>query len=74
MLRRSAKKKNPTPWEITKPLLAEEIKANEVTDNMHPEIVHVRKREYEAVPIQNLKTNLRALRKRIRIDRARAVR
>jgi hypothetical protein len=72
MPRRSKKKKAPSAWEIAKPLLADDIKEGRVTDDMNPAIVHGIKDEYAVVPIQNFKTNIAALRKRIRVNQARA--
>lgn len=60
---RTAKK--PTVWQIAKPLLEKDLQLGEIGAEDPPaSVVHTMKTEYEAVPLKNFKTNLKALRAR----------
>ena len=58
-------KKEPTKWEIAKPILEKAYLDGEVTDDMKRSVVWGMKPEFKAVPINNFGTNWNLMKKNI---------
>jgi hypothetical protein len=72
--RSQKKKKEPTAWEIAKPILTNDILEGKVNARMCYKEIQKSKTVYQAVPEARFKENLKNLRSRIRFDKMRAAR
>ena len=67
------KKAPPTPWEVAKPLLIQDIIDGEITDDMFPRVAKLKRIEYTKVG-KNWGNNYRALQASVRKNKNRALR
>ena len=65
--------KQPTKWEIAKPILEKMYLMGEITDSMRRGVVHKLRPEFEAVPINNFGNNWNRLKATVRELRRRAI-
>jgi hypothetical protein len=72
--RSQKKKKEPTPWELSKPIFTKDILEGTVNATMDYKAVQKLKTEYQAVPEARFKDNLKNLRKWIQLAKTRAAR
>lgn len=63
-----------TPWEIAKPLLEQDYLAGEITDDMPPRFVVLKRDEFKEVKYENFTRNFNEMKKRIRKHKARSMR
>ena len=59
------KKKEPTPWEIAKPLLEKDCLDGTVTDDMKPKAVHELKPQHKAVKHERFRDNFNRMKKAV---------